>query len=229
MNDPALRVVDKSFCADRKVSKASARALEKYENSRVVLPSIWGRKSLPHPKHLLASHPDYRNAIFYGSKLARADIYIARESTPFYPFCKELYRFATGEEKCDWIHCVSFSRLEAGTHTFSWPCGCTNPRIQDLDLLLTECKVSLPRSYTDAVVVPNLREESGWAKFTTPGIGYYPVPRNNVFREASSTKKGKKRKPLSLTDHKSYRRLLRSKRTASCSSALLGEDSDRDE
>ena len=52
MNDPALRVVDKSFCADRKVSKASARALEKYENSRVVLPSIWGRKSLSHPKHL---------------------------------------------------------------------------------------------------------------------------------------------------------------------------------
>ena len=200
MNDPALRVVDKSFCADRKVSKDSTHALNKYESSSVVLPSIWGRKSLCHPKHLLSTGI-FRGAHACSSRLSRADIYVARETTPYYPFCKELYRFATGEEKCDWLHCVSLSRLEVGTHIYSWPCGCANTQILDLDPLLAKYNVGMPRGYTDAVVVPDLREESGWAMFTTPGIGYYPVPRNNVFREASSTKKGKKRKPLSLTDH----------------------------
>lgn len=41
MNDPALRVIDKSFCADRKVSEPNIRALKNYQSSSIALPSIW--------------------------------------------------------------------------------------------------------------------------------------------------------------------------------------------
>ena len=49
-----------------------------------------------------------------------------------------------------------------------------------------------------------------------------------MFREASPNKRGKKRKALSLTDHRSYRKLLRSRRTttARCSSLLQDEEDD---
>ena len=182
MNDPALRVADKSFCADLKVSKPNERARKKYESSSVALPSIWGRKSLCHPRHLLTLSKK-----IVKSSLSRAELYAHRETTPYYPFCEELYQFATGKKKCDWIHCVHWTRLDTGSHTYSFPCGCTSPRFLNLKPLLHEFAMTMPRGYLDAVVLPNIRTEEGMAKFNTPGVGYFTVPRNQVFREASST------------------------------------------
>ena len=217
MNDPALRVIDKSFCADRKVSEPNIRALKNYQSSSIALPSIWGRKSVCHPRHQ--------------SSFSRAQLYAHREVTPYYPYCKELYQFATGKKVCDWIHCIQSDNLEGGTYTYSFPCGCIRPQYLDLKPLLAKFKISLPCGNLDAVVLPDIRTDEGFMEFNN--VGYFTVPRNQVFREAAPTKKGKKRKSLSLTDHKSYRRLLRSKRTVQhssrCSSALLDEGSDPDE
>ena len=57
-------------------------------------------------------------------------------------------------------------------------------------------------------------------------VGWFEVPKCQVFRKASPNKRGKKRKALSLTDHRSYRKLLRSRRTARCSALLQDEEDD---
>ena len=138
MNDPALRVADKSFCADHKVSEPNRRARKKYESSSVALPSIWGRKNLCHPKHLITVSKKVVK-----SSLPRAELYAIRETTPYYPFCEELYQFATGKKKCDWIHCVHWTRLDTGTHTYSFPCGCTKPQLLNLKPLLSEFNIGM--------------------------------------------------------------------------------------
>ena len=147
MNDPALRVIDKSFCADRKVSEPSIRALKNYQSSSIALPSIWGRKSVCHPRHQ--------------SSFSRAQLYAHREVTPYYPYCKELYQFATGKKVCDWIHCIQSDNLEGGVLTYSFPCGCIRPQYLDLKPLLAKFKISLPCGNLDAVVLPDIRTNEG--------------------------------------------------------------------
>ena len=181
MNDPALRVVDKSFCADvHKVSEPNRRARKSYESSSVALPSIWGRKSLCHPKHLLCMP----NMNIAKSRLSRAELYAHRETTPYYPYCEELYQFATGKKECNWIHCIQFDNLEGGAHTYSFPCGCIKPQYVDLKPLLDKFNIAMPCGNLDAVVLPDIRTEEGNAKFKS--VGHFTVPRNQHCKNGNS-------------------------------------------
>ena len=222
MNNPGLRVKDKSNVCDKKERKEYFAKLEEYKTSEVVLPAVWARRSINHPAHF----SPLENCVM---KLPKVDLYLHREATEYYPFCKHLFDVATTDQKCDWIHCVDYCCLKDETYIYNFPCGCNNQDLLNIDNLRRAYKVPMSTWHpTSAVVLPPISTEEGMKQYKD--IGWFEVPRCQVFREASPTKRGKKRKALSLTDHKSYRKLLRSRRatTAKYSSKLLGEDSDSD-
>ena len=145
-----------------------------------------------------------------------ADIREHLDTTPYYPYCAAVYSFATGEEKCSWSHQL----LEDNSQlTYNFPCGCTHPTIEYVS--------SLPNYFksTSAALVCPAVSSSGVA--TT-----YEVPCNQVFKPPSNPSK-RRRKGLSLTDSKTYRRRVRAKYTSTvCSSSmrsLAGGESDQEE
>ena len=151
------------------------------------------------------------------------------EKPEYYPYCKALFDIATTNQKCDWLHCVDFAMLKDETYIYNFPCGCDKPTVLDSAVLRRTHRISLSTWHsTSAIVFPNIRTEGGMELFRA--IGWFEVPKCQVFREASPNKRSKKRKALSLTDHKSYRKLLRSRRTTTArySSMLQDEDDDSD-
>jgi len=144
-----------------------------------------------------------------------ADIRQHMDTTKFYPYCYSVYNFATGREKCTWRHQLLESNSQL---SYNFPCGCTNPAI--------EFVTSLPsyfKSTSASLVAP---DNSSTSNPTT-----YEVPCNQVFQPPSNPSK-RKRKGLSLTDNKTYRKQLRAKYSpAACSSSLrnlAGDESDQE-
>ena len=126
------------------------------------------------------------------------------DTTAYYPYCIAVYCFAIGKEKCTWRHQLLESNSQL---SYNFPCGCANPAIEYVSSLPLHFK-----STSAALVCPAV---SSRGVATT-----YEVPCNQAFNPSSNPNK-RKRKGLSLTDNKTYRRKLRSKYTpAVCSSAL---------
>ena len=218
MNNPALRVPDQSCVLDDKTREKYYSDLEKYKTSQVVLPAIWARKTVNHPTHRSLLDNCIRQP-------PKSELYRHREATAYYPFCEALFDIATTNQKCDWIHCVDYVCLKDETYIYNFPCGCDNPTLEDIAGLRRAHRIALATWHpTSAVVLPCVHTEDGMELYKA--IGWFEVPKCQVFREASPSKRGKKRKALSLTDHRSYRKLLRSRRTARCSSLLQNEDDD---
>ena len=150
------------------------------------------------------SSPHYRNA------RRLVDIREHLDTTKYYPFCCAVYSFATGGEKCTWRHQL----LESNSQLFyNFPCGCDDPAIEFVS--------SLPLHFksTSAALVSPAVSSSGVA--TT-----HEVPCNRTFNPSSNPNK-RRRKGLSLTDNKTYRRRVRAKYSSTvCSSSLrnLAED-----
>ena len=99
MNNPALRVADKSCVLNEEVEEKYYDDLEEYKTSEVILPAIWSRKTVNHPNHRCILD----NCV---KQPSRSQLYKHREATPYFPYCKALFDIATTEQKCDWIHCV---------------------------------------------------------------------------------------------------------------------------
>ena len=138
---------------------------------------------------------------------------LAHDTKPYYPFDKELYTIATTDLACDWSHVVHADNKESEC-SYSWPCGCESPTI--------EYKVlrSL-KDVTTAVIANN------------ENTLYHLVPRMPVFAQGALPKKKKKRKRgISLTDTRTYSRLVRARRQSSahisngCSKQLQEPESD---
>ena len=82
MNDPAKRIVDKSAVKnpeERREYKANY-ALAAYKASRVVLPSIWARKTV--------NHPSYYSPMgeYITRPPSKSELYKHREETCVLPF-----------------------------------------------------------------------------------------------------------------------------------------------
>ena len=218
MNNPALRVADKSYVLDEEVKEKYYDDLEEYKTSEVTLPAIWSRKTVNRPNHRCIIDNCVRQP-------PRSELYSYREVTPYFPYCEALFNIATTEQKCDWIHGVHLADLKDETYIYNFPCGCNNPTMENTADLRRTHRIALSTWHsTSAVVLPNVRTEEGMKLYNT--VGWFEVPKCQVFRKASPSKRVKKRKALSLTDHRSYRKLLRSRRTARCSSLLQNEEDD---
>ena len=144
--------------------------------------------------------------------MSKSDLLDARDQVPYFPFCEELYNFATGVSACDWEHCISKDN-KSSTNTYIFPCGCTNPDIQFI-------------SFTKIPI------KSSSAFMCDPtGVRFTEIPCCPVFAQGAVVKKRKRRKAgLSLTDNRTYSRKVRerSKKTAKtakgCSKQLMEED-----
>ena len=138
------------------------------------------------------------------------------DTTPYYPYSATVYLFARGKETCTWSHQLLRDNSQL---TYNYPCGCTHPTIEYVSSLPNDFK-----STSAALVCPAV-SSSGVA--TT-----YEVPCNPVFRPPSNPSK-RRRKGLSLTDSKTYRRRVRAKYTpTACSSSLrtlAGGESDQED
>jgi hypothetical protein len=139
---------------------------------------------------------------------SNAMLYSVRDRTPYFPFCKELYDIATSPDTaCDWQHIV-LDRNAQSEYSYNFPCGCQNP-----DLVSREHLSVHTSEDTNAY----MQNESGDSQL-------YRVPNCPTFSSRAPRKR--RRKSLSLTDSKTYRRLLRSKHAAPSQylSQLLNDD-----
>ena len=225
INNPALRVADKSALPPNSKGGEEYRSnLAAYKASEIELPSIWARKTLKRPGYFKP------NAQYLHQAPSKSELYQHREVTPYFPFCKPLFEIATTDRSCDWIHCAYFSRLTEGhTYHYNFPCGCHNPTIEDAGQFSKSHRITMPLWFLDsAIMLPNILTDDGMKLFQEHS--YFEIPKSYTFRGYSNGKKerGRKRKVSNLTDHKSYRKLLRSRRsaTASCSTMLRGEEDD---
>ena len=203
MRDPSLRRPPLPL---KNETKEEARAnYGKYMKSSVVLPRIWARIT-----QLSPHHPGITSR-----KLVKE----YRQTEPYFPFCKSVYKFAVGESVCFWRHIV----LHGNTHlTYNFPCGCHDPHIEYM--------------YLNSVFPSHYKTTS--AALLNPPSPHrstdtcYEVPFCPAFRESANPSKRKKR-GLSLTDSKTYRRRVRSRYSPSvCSSSLrtlAGGESDQED
>ena len=199
MRDPALRCRPAMPGDDKKIA-AKRRA---YEKSIVELPSTWSWKTLPG----MTSSYTVRTGMSKSSVLA--------DST-YFPFCEELYNFATGETRCDWEHCIG-EDSKSSTNTYNFPCGCTNPDIQIVSL-----------------TIANIKPSSAFMQ-NPDHTRCVEIPRCPVFAQGAVVKKRKRKKSkLSLTDNRYYSRKVRersqkaAKTAKGCSKQLLDEDEPTD-
>ena len=195
MCDPKLRVRPPSLGGDK-----TARI--KYEQSSIAMPSIWSWTMLRGMTR--SSARDY--------PMSKSDLLDARDQVPYFPFCKELYNFATGVATCDWAHIVG-EDSKSTNNTYNFPCGCTNPKI--LFRPLGEIPIKSSSAFVSNPEATLFNE----------------VPRCPVFAQGAAVKKRKRKKSgLSLTDNRTYSRKVRerSKKTAKtakgCSNQLMEED-----
>ena len=199
INDPALRCCH-YYGTDRNNPDAVARRA--YEESSVLLPSIWSWKLLPH---------------FYAMSMSNATIFERRDRTPYYPFNKLLYEFATGARACSCTHTLPLACRDTNV-TYNFPCGCENPPVSFVDHPVSGGK---PTSALLSI--------SGIASFEAE------VPRFPVFAQGAAPKIRKRKKSkLSLTDNRTYSRLVRSRSTKAakpakgCSVQLMEEEDPTD-
>ena len=199
MLDPALRRLPYPESGETK--KEVKKQLREYKKSSVRLPKIWARTTLLSPRH--------------PSVTSRKSLKEHHETFPYFPFCDILYQIATGKKKCYWRHIV----LYCNTHlTYNFPCGCSNPHIENI-YFSEGCIFPAHFKLTSAALA---HPPSPYRSTDT----IYEVPFSQAFRESANPLKRKK-KGLSLTDNKTYRRKLRAKYSAAaCSSSLrnLAED-----
>lgn len=175
--------------------------LKARQSEKVTLPTPWSRKTLRSPLH-------------YPHDRSLASLATHRKATPYYPYCEELYNFALKLSCCNWLHVVSEHNFSSDL-TYNFPCGCADPTITQIND--DDFAPYRLRQTTSAIMTPKLDTTSE----------YYEVP--SCRAPPSSPRKNRKRKPLSLTDCKSYRRLLRSRRSYTYSSQLTQEEEDSDE
>jgi len=202
MRDPALRCRP-AMPGDNKEIAAKRRA---YEKSIVELPSTWSWKTLPG----MTSSYTVRTVV---PKSTLAD---SMDRIAYFPFCEELYNFATGATHCEWEHCID-EDSKSSTNTYNFPCGCTNPDIQIVSL-------------TNA----NIKPSSAFMQ-NPDHTRCVEIPRCPVFAQGAVVKKRKRKKSkLSLTDNRYYSRKVRersqkaAKTAKGCSKQLLDEDEPTD-
>ena len=150
-------------------------------------------------------------------KLTHAAATARRDTTPYFPFNETVYKFATGASTCDWSHTLPMECKDTDA-TYNFPCGCENPRILFASQL-EQCSLS-----TSALL--SAGDESGLC---------VEVPCCPVFAQGATPKKRKRRKSkLSLTDNRTYSRLVRSrskkaaKPSKGCSKQLMDDDEPTD-
>ena len=199
MCDPMLRCRPPTFDDDKGEVFTNRRA---YEKSSIELPAPWSWKMLQGMASSLST-------TVQKSKFDLAD---SRDRIPYFPFCEELYKFATGKSECNWEHCIS-EDSKSSTNTYIFPCGCTDPDIQ----FISYAKIPI---------------KSSSAFMCDPtGTRFTEIPCCPVFAQGAVVKKRKRKKAgLSLTDNRTYSRKVRerSKKTAKtakgCSKQLMEED-----
>ena len=196
--DPAIRCRPPTFGDDKKIA-TDRRA---YEQSSIELPAPWSWKMLQGMTSSLTTNV----------QMSKSDLVDSRDRVPYFPFCEELYEFATGASDCNWEHCIG-EDSKSSTNTYIFPCGCTNPDIQFISLT-------------------NIPIKSSSAFMCDPkGTRFTEIPCCPVFAQGAVVKKRKRKKSgLSLTDNRTYSRKVRerSKKTAKtakgCSKQLMEED-----
>ena len=114
--DPALRC---RLPSEYEAKTSVAKARRAYERSSIELPSIWSWTMIR----------GTANSKSENIQLSKSDLLDVRDRTPYYPFCKALYEFATGVSTCDWIHVIGKDN-ESTNNTYNFSCGCTNPHIE---------------------------------------------------------------------------------------------------
>ena len=200
--DPALRcrAVEPGDDKDHKTKRLA------YENSSVELPSIWSWKTL---RGMTDSFNVYTAA-------PKSHLVDSMNNAPYFPFCQELYEFATGEAKCNWVHCID-EQIKSTDYTYNFPCGCANPTI----------------TYTSLAAYPV--KPSSAVMFDRKITRLVEIPRCPVFAQGAVVKKRKRKKSkLSLTDNRSYSRKVRErnqktpKTAKGCSKQMLDEDEPTD-
>jgi hypothetical protein len=112
IRDPKLRCRPTSLGGNKE-------ARRNYKQSCVELSAIWSWTMLRGMTR--SSVMDY--------PMSKFDLLEARDRIPYFPFCKELYDFATGASACDWAHFIGEDN-KSTSNTYNFPCGCTNPKIQ---------------------------------------------------------------------------------------------------
>jgi hypothetical protein len=100
MLDPALRCKPASLGGDKDERRD-------YENSVAQMPSIWSWKTLGG----MASTYSIRTK---HSKSTRVD---SMDTIQYFPFCEELYNFATSASRCNWLHIVGKTTNQLTTLT----------------------------------------------------------------------------------------------------------------
>ena len=148
--------------------------------------------------------------------MSKSDLLDSRDCIPYFPFCKELYEFATGVTDCDWVHFIGKDN-KSTSNTYNFPCGCTNPELH-------------------FVPVDDLPIKSSSGSVSNPEATLFnEVPRCPVFAQGAVVKKRKRKKSkLSLTDNRYYSRLVRSrsqkaaKTVKECSKQLMDDDAPTD-
>ena len=142
------------------------------------------------------------------SKSTRVD---SMDTIQYFPFCEELYNFATSASRCNWLHIVGKNN-KSTDYTYNFPCGCTNPKIsyRSLDKVKIKSSSAFMRNPESTRVVE--------------------VPCCPVFAQGAAVRKRKRKKSgLSLTDNRTYSRKLRerSKKAAKteegCSKQLMDD------
>ena len=125
--------------------------------------------------------------------LSKSELVDSMDRVPYFPFCEELYKFATGVSPCNWEHYIG-EDSKSSTNTYIFPCGCTNPEIKFISL--------------DTVPI-----KSSSAFMSDPkATRFVEIPRCPVFAQGAVVKKRKRKKSkLSLTDNRYYSRLVRSR------------------
>ena len=199
IRDPALRCCPTSLGGNKDDRRD-------YENSVVELPSIWSWKVL----NGMTSSYTLR------SGLSKSALVESMDSIPYFPFCEELYNFATSVSPCNWLHYIG-EDSKSSTNTYIFPCGCTNPKIKfiSLDTVRIKSSSALMRNPEATRVVE--------------------IPCCPVFAQGAVVRKRKRKKSkLSLTDNRSYTRKVRerSKKAAKtakgCSKQLMDDDEPTD-
>ena len=89
MLDPALRCKPTSLGGDKDKRRD-------YENSVAEMPSIWSWKTL----NGMTSTYTIR------AKQSKSTLVESMDTIKYFPFCKELYKFATSASRCNWLHFV---------------------------------------------------------------------------------------------------------------------------
>ena len=125
--DPALRCRPPTFGDNKKIA-TDRRA---YEQSSIELPAPWSWKMLQGMTSSLTTNV----------QMSKSDLVDSRDRVPYFPFCKELYEFATGASYCNWEHCIG-EDSKSSTNTYIFPCGCTNPKIKFISLDTVRIKSS---------------------------------------------------------------------------------------